>query len=100
MVLVHLLDKQMETVFEVSQVVRYLFENGKRASVSNQEILAMKSYLEDAPKLKLDGEKGLVVGDHVEVPLLQQSATVLSIKGKKCLAQLQKLGAVVSFQLE
>jgi len=100
MVLVHLLDKQFETVFEVSQVVRYLFENGKRASVSNQEILAMKSYLEDVPKLKLDGEKGLVVGDHVEVPLLQQSATVLSIKGKKCLAQLQKLGAVVSFQLE
>lgn len=100
MVLVHLLDKQMETVFEVSQVVRYLFEHGKRASVSNQDILAMKSYLEDVPKLKLDGEKGLVVGDLVEVPLLQQSATVLSIKGKKCLAQLQKLGAVVSFQLE
>jgi len=25
---------------------------------------------------------------------------LLSIKGKKCLAQLQKLGAIVSFQLQ
>jgi hypothetical protein len=32
--------------------------------------------------------------------LLEQQATVLSLKGKKCLAQLQKLGAIVSFQLQ
>ena len=56
----------------------------------------MKSYLE-APKVA--EEKGLAVGYVVEVPLLEEQAVLLSIKGKKCLAQLQKLGAVVSFQL-
>jgi hypothetical protein len=41
----------------------------------------------------------LEVGDTVKVPLLEQEATLLSIKGKNCLAQLKKLGALVSFQL-
>ena len=96
MVLVQLSEKELGTVFEVPGVVRFLFEHGKRASVSNEEVLAMKSYLEAS---KVADEKCLAVGDLVEVPLLGQQATLLSIKGKKCLAQLQKLGAIVSFQL-
>jgi len=35
----------------------------------------------------------------VKVPLLEKEATVISVKGKNCLAQLKKLGAIVSFQL-
>jgi len=35
----------------------------------------------------------------VKVPLLGEDATVISVKGKNCLAQLKKLGAIVSFQL-
>ena len=97
MVLVQLSEKELGTVFEVPGVVRFLFEHGKRANVSNQEVLAMKSYLEDT---KMADEKGLAVGDLLEVPLLGEQATLLSIKGKKCLAQLQKLGAIVSFQLQ
>ena len=97
MVLVQLSEKELCTVFEVPGVVRFLFEHGKRASVSNEEVLAMKSYLEAT---KVADEKGLAVGDIVEVPLLGEQATLLSIKGKKCLAQLQKLGAIVSFQLQ
>jgi transcription antitermination factor NusG len=97
MVLVQLLEKEVDLVFEVPGVVRFLFEHGKRASVSNEEVLAMKSYLEAT---KMADEKGLVVGDIIEVPLLGEQATLLSIKGKKCLAQLQKLGAIVSFQLQ
>ncbi len=96
MVLVSLQDKQVDQVFKVPGVVRYLFEHGKRAKVSNEEVLAMKSYLENT----YPAQKELEVGDIVKVPLLEQEATLLSIKGKKCLAQLQKLGAIVSFQLQ
>jgi len=74
-----------------------LFEHGKRARVSNQEVLAMQHYLENTYQRT---SKELEVGDTVKVPLLEQQATLLSIKGKKCLAQLQKLGAIVSFQLQ
>jgi len=97
MVLVCLLEKEVDRVFEVTGVVRYLFEHGRRASVSNEEVVAMRSYIEATAA---EDEKGLAVGDLVKVPLLEQQATLLSIKGKKCLAQLQKLGAIVSFQLQ
>ena len=97
MVLVQLLEKEVEVVFNVPGAVRFLFEHGKRASVSNEEVLAMKSYLETVVK---EESETLAVGDLVKVPLLEQEAILLSIKGKKCLAQLQKLGAIVSFQLQ
>jgi transcription antitermination factor NusG len=97
MVLVRLQEKQVDQVFEVPGVVRYLFEHGKRANVSNLEVLAMQRYLENTYETT---QKELEVGDTVKVPLLEQEATLLSIKGKKCLAQLQKLGAMVSFQLQ
>ena len=97
MVLVKLLAKEVDVVFDVPGAVRFLFEHGKRASVSNEEVLAMKSYLETVVK---EESETLAVGDLVKVPLLEQEAILLSIKGKKCLAQLQKLGAIVSFQLQ
>ena len=97
MVLVQLLEKEVEVVFNVPGAVRFLFEHGKRASVSNEEVLAMKSYLETVVQKE---SKSLAVGDLVKVPLLEQEAILLSIKGKKCLAHLQKLGAIVSFQLQ
>ena len=97
MVLVQLLEKEVELVFNVPGAVRFLFEHGKRASVSNEEVLAMKSYLKTVVQKE---SKTLAVGDLVKVPLLEQEAILLSIKGKKCLAQLQKLGAIVSFQLQ
>ena len=97
MVLVRLSEKELATLFEVPGVTRLLFEHGKRASVLNEEVVAMRSYLEAT---NVADEKGFVVGDVVKVPLLEQQATLLSIKGKKCLAQLQKLGAIVSFQLQ
>ena len=97
MVLVKLLEKEVDIVFNIPGTVRFLFEHGKRASVSNEEVLAMKSYLETVVQKE---SKRLAVGDLVKVPLLEQEAILLSIKGKKCLAQLQKLGAIVSFQLQ
>ena len=97
MVLVKLLAKEVDVVFDVPGAVRFLFEHGKRASVSDEEVLAMKSYLQ---MLVEKESKTLAVGDLVKVPLLEQDAILRSIKGKKCLAQLQKLGAIVSFQLQ
>ena len=96
MVLVNLNEKEVNKVFEVASVVRYLFENQKRAEVSNEEVLAMKYYLDNS---YLSNKEELVVGETVKVPLLEEEATVISVKGKNCLAQLKKLGAIVSFQL-
>jgi len=81
MVLVQLLEKEVEVVFNVPGAVRFLFEHGKRASVSNEEVLAMKRYLETVVQKE---SKTLAVGDLVKVPLLEQEAILLSIKGKKC----------------
>ena len=97
MVLVKLLAKEVDVVFDVPGVLRFLFEHGERASVSNEEMLTMKSYLQ---MLVEKESKTLTVGDLVKVPLLEQEAILVSVKGKKCFAQLQKLGAIVSFQLQ
>ena len=96
MVLVNLNEKEVKKVFEVAGVVRYLFENQKRAEVSNEEVLAMKYYLENT---YYSNKKELAVGETVKVPLLKEEATVIAVKGKNCFAQLKKLGAIVSFQL-
>ena len=96
MVLVNIHEKEVNKVFEVPGVVRYLFENQKRAEVSNEEVLAMKYYLENTYYSK---QIELVIGETVKVPLLEEEATVISVKAKNCLAQLKKLGAIVSFQL-
>jgi transcription antitermination factor NusG len=96
MVLVRLDEKKLHKVFEIPGVVRYLFEYGKRVEVSNKEVLAMQTFVENTLTLE---ENKLVVGATVQVPLLDQEAQLLSVRGKNCIAQLKKLGAVVSFQL-
>ena len=97
MVLVRLDEKEVHKVFEIPGVVRYLFEYGKRAEVSNEEVLAMQAHVANTFSVQ---ENKLVVGDTIQVPLLDQEALLLSVKGKNCIAQLKKLGAVVSFQLK
>ena len=96
MVLVNLENKDPNIVFDIPGVVRYLFEHGTRAVVSNEEVQAMQMYLEN---IHILNKQGLAEGDTVQVPLLDQEAILLSVKGKKCIAQLKKLGAIVSFQL-
>jgi len=96
MVLVNLENKDPNIVFDIPGVVRYLFEHGKRAVVSNAEVVAMQCYQNNT--LQIDKNE-LKIGDTVKVPLLDQEAILLSQKGKNCIAQLKKLGAIVSFQL-
>ena len=97
MVLVNIAEKDSNLVFQVPGVVRYLFEQGRRAKVQDNEVLAMQLYLEG--KAVLDQAK-VQVGDTVQVPQLDKKATVVALQGKKCLARLERLGAVVSFQLQ
>lgn len=72
-----------------------IFEGKKRVVVLQEEILAMKHYLDNNFNLK---EKKTSRGDVVKVPLLGQEAMLLSIKGE-VLWILDKLSAFVSFQL-
>ena len=97
MVLVFLQEKEVNKVFEVPGVRRYLFVHGERARVKNEEVLAMKLYIENTYQL-LDKKEHLV-GSKLKIPLLDQEAEVISVKGKRCIAQLELLGATVSFQL-
>jgi transcriptional antiterminator RfaH len=97
MVLVCLEEKEVSKVFEVPGVRRYLFVHGERARVKDDEVLAMKHYIENTYQL-LDKKEPLV-GSKVKIPLLDQEAEVISVKGKRCIAQLELLGATVSFQL-
>ena len=97
MVLVCLEEKEVSKVFEVPGVRRYLFVHGERARVKNDEVLAMKHYLENTYQL-LD-KKDHLVGSKIKIPSLNQEAEIISVKGKRCIAQLELLGATVSFQL-
>ena len=98
MVLVCLEEKEAYKVFEVTGVRRYLFVNGIRARVSNAEVLAMKEYVEGA-YCSFD-EKKILLGSVVNVPILNQKAEIIYVKGKRCIARLEMLGAQVSFQLK
>ncbi|MDG2274575.1 MAG: transcription termination/antitermination NusG family protein [Flavobacteriaceae bacterium] len=96
MVLVSLQENEVNKVFEAPGVIRYMFEYGKRAIVSNEEVLAMQHYLELSYSQK---QQEVAIGDTLRVPLLEEEAILLSKKGKNCIAQLKKMGAIVSFQL-
>ena len=97
MVLVYLQENEVNKVFEVPGVRRYLFMHGERARVKNDEVLAMKKYIEST--YCLSGEKESLLGSMVEIPSLNQKAEIISVKGKRCIARLEMLGAQVSFQL-
>ena len=96
MVLVQLTEQEVSCVFDIPGVVRYLFFNGKRATVTAHEIEAMQAYDSTVPQVAVTQP---LIGDIVTVPKLLQPAEVLALQGKKCIARLQQLGATISFQL-
>ena len=97
MVLVCLRESEINQVFDVPGVKRYLFFNGVRAVVFDHEVLAMKSFIKNT--YQLSEEKGLGVGDYVKINSLGQDARIIALNGKNCIARLQMLGATISFQL-
>ena len=97
MVLVRLPNNEVNKVFEVPGVKRYLFVHGARALVYDYEIVAMKNYLES--KFKFDNQTKIKIGKTIDIPLLNQSGKIVAIEGKKCIVRLQMLAATMSFQL-
>lgn len=74
-----------------------MFEQGKRAIIQHQEIKAMQAYVSGEVALSKDAVQ---VGGEITVPQLKEQGVVMALQGKKCLARLERLGAVVSFQLQ
>lgn len=65
-VFVHLNDKERETVFQISGVVRYLFWLGKPAIVRDEEIAALQEGLKET--LSSYEVQGIKIGDAVSIP--------------------------------
>lgn len=95
MVLVRLPDNEVNKVFEVLAVKRYLFVHGVRAVVHDYEVIAMKNYLES--KIEVEGQSQ--IGEKVDISHLKQSGEIIAIEGKKCIVRLQMLEATMLFQL-
>ena len=97
MVLVRLPKNEVNKVFDVPGVKRYLFVHGFRAVVYDHEVIAMKNYLEN--KFEVDVQSKIEIGKTIDIPLLKQKGEIIAIEGKKCIVRLQMLGATMSFQL-
>ena len=98
MVLVRLPNNEVNKVFDVPGVKRYLFVHGVRAVVYDNEVIAMKNYLES--KFKVDKQTKIKIGKTIDIPSLNQSGKIVAIEGKKCIVRLQMLAATMSFQLK
>ena len=97
MVLVRLPENEVNKVFDVPGVKRYLFVHGNRAVVYDYEVNAMKNYLEN--KFEADRQSKIEIGKIIDIPLLKQKGEIIAIEAKKCIVRLQMLGATMSFQL-
>ena len=98
MVLVRLPNNEVNKVFDVPGVKRYLFVHGVRALVYDKEVIAMKNYLES--KFEVDEQTKIEIGQTIDIPLFNQSGEIVAIEAKKCILRLQMLGATMSFQLK
>ena len=83
MVLVRLPNNEVNKVFEVPAVKRYLFVHGVRAVVYDYEVIAMKNYLEN--KFELNRQSKIEIGKNLDFPLLNQEGEIISIEGKNCI---------------
>ncbi|WP_088323623.1 UpxY family transcription antiterminator [Polaribacter tangerinus] len=96
MVLVYLSERDTATVFNVAGVVRYLFDNGVRAKVTELEVVALKKYVAATYSGKVEK---LHIGASIKTPAFNEDAIIISVKGNKCFAKLKKIGATISFKL-
>ena len=95
MVLVFIEKKNTNKVFEINYVKKYMFFNGQRAEVKNDEILAMKDYLKNKEKIN----NNIKIGDSIKIDSLNQNATITDIKGKKCFCFLEMLEATITLNI-
>ena len=95
MVLVYIEKKKINEVFEINHIKKYMFFNGQRAEVKNDEILAMKDYVKNKQKIN----NNIKIGDSIKIDSLNQNAKITDIKGKKCFAFLEMLGATITLNI-
>ena len=95
MVLVYIEKKKINKVFEINHIKKYMFFNKQRAEVKNDEILAMKDYVKNKQKIN----NNIKIGDSIKIDSLNQNATITHIKGKKCFAFLEMLGATITLNI-
>jgi len=95
MVLVYIENKDINKVFEINYVKKYMFFNGQRAKVKNDEVLAMKDYLKNKEKIN----NNIKIGDSIKIDSLNQNATITDIKGKKCFGFLEMLEATITLNI-
>ena len=95
MVLVFIEKKNINKVFEINYVKKYMFFNGERAIVKNDEISAMKDYVKNKKIIN----NNIKIGDSIKIDSLNQNATVIDVKGKKCFAFLEMLGATITLNI-
>lgn len=101
MVLVFLEVKDRELIFSVPGVVRYLFYLGKPAVVLKKEV-DLLNYIEKK-RTSIIAIKAIKAGDIIDVPgfgATTQKGKVRHISGNKCWVVLERLGFVVTLQLE
>lgn len=90
-------DPVLRTLIQVYGVSRIVYYNGKPALVRQQEIDAIKAFLEQA------SEHALVPGDEVEIlcgAMKHVSGKVKKIKKNHLLLYLEQLGATVCVKLD
>ena len=95
MVLVYIEKKKINKVFEINHIKKYMFFNKQRAEVKNDEILAMKDYVKNKQKIN----NNIKIGDSIKIDSLNQNGTITQIKGKKCFAFLEMLGATITLNI-
>jgi transcription antitermination factor NusG len=98
MVLVRLPNNEVNKVFDVPGVKRYLFVHGVRAVVYDNEVIAIKNYLES--KFEVDEQTKIKIGKTIDIPILNQSGEIVAVEAKKCIVRLKMLAATMSFQLK
>ena len=94
MVLVRLPQNEVNRVFQVPEVKRYLFVNGIRAKVFDCEIEAMKNYLD----CKFESGRKIKIGNTINIPRLNQKGKIVEVKARKCIVRLQMLDARMAIQ--
>ena len=92
MVLVQLAEKEVNKVFEIPGVVRYLFEYGKRAEVSNQEVLAMQAHVANTFSVQ---ENKLVVGSQARILYADAEGRIKIAKAFNRAIKKGKIGPIV-----
>ena len=79
--------------------LKQVSKNSKSKYFGEKFISCAQLHSSDGINVFMTDEKKMEIGGKVKVPFLDKEADIISIKGKNCIAQLEMLGAIVSFQL-